>query len=107
MAIWYILWPFGISYGHLVHFVAIWDILWPLGIFSRLGILYQFKSGKPADNRKKRLTFRERHMLQVLNAIIALINFGPPCSSEQGDQIRRIFAHCVIAYFGQFFKFQK
>jgi hypothetical protein len=33
MAIWYILWPFGIFYGHLVYFMAIWYILWPLGIF--------------------------------------------------------------------------
>jgi hypothetical protein len=24
MAIWYILWPFGICYGHLVYFMAIW-----------------------------------------------------------------------------------
>jgi hypothetical protein len=27
MAIWYILWPFGIFYGHLVYFMAIWYIL--------------------------------------------------------------------------------
>jgi hypothetical protein len=34
VAIWYILWPFGIH------------ILWPFG-FSRFGMLYQGKSGKP------------------------------------------------------------
>jgi hypothetical protein len=33
MAIWYILWPFGIFYGHLVYFMAIRYILWPFGIF--------------------------------------------------------------------------
>jgi hypothetical protein len=51
MAIWYILWPFGIFYGkliycnlvvlwqfgkfygHFVYFLAIWYILWPFGIF--------------------------------------------------------------------------
>jgi hypothetical protein len=33
MAIWYILWPFGIFYGHLVYSMAIWYILWPFGIF--------------------------------------------------------------------------
>jgi hypothetical protein len=33
MAIWYIFWPFGIFFGHLVYFVAIWYILWPFGIF--------------------------------------------------------------------------
>jgi hypothetical protein len=34
MAIWYILWPFGIFYGHLVYFMAIWYILWSFGIFD-------------------------------------------------------------------------
>jgi hypothetical protein len=34
MAIWYILWPFGMSYGYLVY-------------FSRFGMLYQEKSGNP------------------------------------------------------------
>jgi hypothetical protein len=33
-AIWYILWPFGICNGYLVH-------------FSCLGMLYQEKSGNP------------------------------------------------------------
>jgi hypothetical protein len=33
VAIWYILWPFGIFCGHLVYFVAIWYILWSFGIF--------------------------------------------------------------------------
>jgi hypothetical protein len=33
MAIWSILWPFGLFYGHLVHFMAIWYIFWPFGIF--------------------------------------------------------------------------
>jgi hypothetical protein len=67
MAIWYILWPFGIFYGHLVYFMAIWYILWPFGIFNgdlvhiwllgkfvviwyispRFGILHQEKSGNP------------------------------------------------------------
>jgi hypothetical protein len=29
---WYIVWPLGIFYSHLVYFVAIWYILWPFGI---------------------------------------------------------------------------
>jgi hypothetical protein len=33
MAIWYILWLYGIFYGHLVYFMAIWYILWLFGIF--------------------------------------------------------------------------
>jgi hypothetical protein len=32
MAIWNILWPFGIIYGHLEYFMAIWYNLWPFGI---------------------------------------------------------------------------
>jgi hypothetical protein len=40
-AIWYILRPFGIFYGHL-------DYLGPLGVSSRFGMLYQQKSGNPA-----------------------------------------------------------
>jgi hypothetical protein len=36
-----ILWPFGIFYGHLVHFVFLWYI------FSGFGIVYQEKSGNP------------------------------------------------------------
>jgi hypothetical protein len=42
MAIWYILWPFGIFYGHLVYFMVI------CYIFPRFGMLYQEKSGNPA-----------------------------------------------------------
>jgi hypothetical protein len=59
MAIWYILWPFGIFYGHLVYFMAIWYILWSFGIFyghlviwyifPPFGILCQEKSGNPGS----------------------------------------------------------
>jgi hypothetical protein len=41
MAIWYILWPFGIFYGHLVILVFYWYI------FSRFGILFHEVSGNP------------------------------------------------------------
>jgi hypothetical protein len=41
MAIWYILWLFGIFYGHLVYFMVIWYI------FPRFGKLHQEKSGNP------------------------------------------------------------
>jgi hypothetical protein len=52
---WYILWPCGLFYGHLVyfmailaHFVAIWDIFMIMWyIFSLFGMLYQEKSGNP------------------------------------------------------------
>jgi hypothetical protein len=42
IAIWYILWPFGIFHGHLVYFMAIWYISWPFGIFYvwPFGIFY-------------------------------------------------------------------
>jgi hypothetical protein len=42
MAIWYILWPFGIFCVHFVYFMVIWYI------FPRFGTLYQEKSGNPA-----------------------------------------------------------
>jgi hypothetical protein len=40
VVIWYILWSFGIFCGHLVYFVVIWYILWSFGF----GILYLEKS---------------------------------------------------------------
>jgi hypothetical protein len=43
MAIWHILWPFGIFYGHLAYFMAIWYI------FPCFGMLYQEKSGNPGQ----------------------------------------------------------
>jgi hypothetical protein len=41
MAIWYILWRFGIFYGDLVYFMAIWYILWRFGIFF-VHLIYVF-----------------------------------------------------------------
>jgi hypothetical protein len=38
---WYILWPFGIFYGH---FVFLWSFV---AHISRFGVLYQEKSGNP------------------------------------------------------------
>jgi hypothetical protein len=56
MAIWYVLRPFGIFYGHLVYFTAIWYILRPFGFFygylvyfSRFDALYQENSDNPAS----------------------------------------------------------
>jgi hypothetical protein len=31
--IWYIIWAFGILYGHLVYYMGIWYIIWAFGIF--------------------------------------------------------------------------
>jgi hypothetical protein len=48
MAIWDILWPFGIFYGHLGYFMAICYILCSFWyIFSSFGIMSQEKSGNP------------------------------------------------------------
>jgi hypothetical protein len=51
----YILWSFGMFYGHLLSFMAICYVLWPFGnlkaiwyIFPRFGKLCQEKSGNPA-----------------------------------------------------------
>jgi hypothetical protein len=46
---WYILWPFGIFYGHLVYFMAIWYILRLFGIFFPVLVCCkQEKYGNPA-----------------------------------------------------------
>jgi hypothetical protein len=44
MAIWNMLWTFGIFYDHLVHLAFIWYI------FLGFGIVYQEKSGNPGFN---------------------------------------------------------
>jgi hypothetical protein len=48
MAIWNILWRFGILYDHLEHFVFI------LYKISGFGIMYQEKSGNPDHNGKQK-----------------------------------------------------
>jgi hypothetical protein len=50
MAIWSILRPLEIFYSHLVYFVVIWYIS------PRFGILYQEKSGNPAQKVQKSTT---------------------------------------------------
>jgi hypothetical protein len=42
MTIWSISWQFGKFHGHLLYFMVIGYI------FTRFGILYQYKSGNPA-----------------------------------------------------------
>jgi hypothetical protein len=58
MAIWNILWPFGIFYGHLEYFMEIWNIFYLLGYFMIIwygfGIMYQEKSGKPGGKHTQR-----------------------------------------------------
>jgi hypothetical protein len=46
MAIWSILQPLEVFYGHLVYFVVFWYI------FPGFGILHQEKSGNPAKQLK-------------------------------------------------------
>jgi hypothetical protein len=48
MVIWSILLPFRILYDHLVYFVVIWVH------FSRFGMLYQEKSGNPANKSQNK-----------------------------------------------------
>jgi hypothetical protein len=47
---WYILWPFGIYCGHLVHLKPIGNLLAIWCIFSHFGILCRDKSGNPDSN---------------------------------------------------------
>jgi hypothetical protein len=44
-----ILWTLGPFYGLLLYFMDIWYSSWKFGNFFRFGILYQEKSGNPAD----------------------------------------------------------
>jgi hypothetical protein len=44
---WYILWPFGEFYGHLVNFMAIWCTLWSFGIFFPLWYVVPRKIWQP------------------------------------------------------------
>jgi hypothetical protein len=46
MAIWNILWRFGIFYDNLVYFVFIWYI------FSGFGVMHQEESGNPASDQR-------------------------------------------------------
>jgi hypothetical protein len=48
MAIYNILWTFGLFYDHLVHFVYFWYI------FSGFGFMYLEKSGNPGLVNEKR-----------------------------------------------------
>jgi hypothetical protein len=54
MAIWYMLWPFGACYDHLVNFIFI------RYINSCFGMLYQEKSGNPCSGplRAKQVKFK-------------------------------------------------
>jgi hypothetical protein len=47
--IWSILRSFGLFYGHLVYFMDVNTFCGILVYFSRFGILYQAKSGNPAN----------------------------------------------------------
>jgi hypothetical protein len=50
MAIWNILWTFGIFYGHLGYFMTIWYILSSFGNFFRFWYNILRKSGNPASD---------------------------------------------------------
>jgi hypothetical protein len=98
---WYILWPFGLFFGHLVYFVVIWYIS------PRFGMLYHEKSGNPARNP----IFPRVELFNMCQ----LTSGSAPTKSchvtvtlqfvggEQGDQVGRIFAKWAIVLSGQFF----
>jgi hypothetical protein len=83
MAIWNILWIFGISCDHSVHIVLIWYI------FSCFGIMHQEKSGNPASEAfeiccstlslnlclftKIHVLLRFQKMAKILNSNIAIL----------------------------------
>jgi hypothetical protein len=71
MAIWSILWPFEIFYGHLEYFVVIWYI------FPRFGILDQEKSGNPGFRCRKQKNILHIYWYfctHVPNTILTLVS---------------------------------
>jgi hypothetical protein len=77
-ALWYILWPFRIIYGHLVYY------------FSRSGMLYQEKSGSPELN-PLHLFFRQAFNIgKVKMYFIVLLtgtNDAAKSSSKRGPNL--------------------
>jgi hypothetical protein len=72
MAIWNILWRFGIFYDHLVHFVFIWYI------FYSFGIMYQEKSGNPTNNTYVCTCkyYLKQSLILLLHKFFALMTFS-------------------------------
>jgi hypothetical protein len=75
-----------IFYGHLVYFMAVWYILWPFGIFcGRLvhfflfGMLYEETSGNTGSNRAPTLNFIRSVFCvsDIIKLFILLLNFSP------------------------------
>jgi hypothetical protein len=54
--LWYFYGHFGISFGHLVSYMAIWNLFCGHLEFFRFGMLYQEKSGNPAHETKGETT---------------------------------------------------
>jgi hypothetical protein len=68
MAIWNILWRFGIFYAQLVHFVFI------SYIFFGFGIVYQEKSGNPDFQHRLPTTAHPTPLRKNINGTVFLIN---------------------------------
>jgi hypothetical protein len=62
---WYILWPFGIFYYHLVYYVVIWYVFTVLVYFYGFGTLYQEKFGNPAH------VFRQSTQVQFFRVAVS------------------------------------
>jgi hypothetical protein len=74
---WYILWPFGLFYGHWKYFMVILYILWSFGIvFPVWYVLYQEKSGNPASAPLFRRHFFGRWTVNRVASIFRALFFS-------------------------------
>jgi hypothetical protein len=93
-AIWYVLWSFGIFYGHLVYFVVIWYI------FPRFGTLYQEKSGNPGigsrGRGKKVSLWGEKKFAPFFAAFFCLVHASSRSSIKVGETKTRFTHNCWL-----------
>jgi hypothetical protein len=102
---WYILWPFGLFYGHLVYFVVIWYILSLFGIFFEVLAYCTKKNLATLDGRsvnvwQKRHPFGYSRTCTRKNEANYVPNNGivVHCPIYQLDTLAEIFLHtfCIL-----------
>jgi hypothetical protein len=75
MAIWYVLRPFGIFYGHLVYLLVIWYIFPLFGC-----MLHQEKSGNPSSRSILTSSFRDdqnsSHFHWAMTSFVCFLNIS-------------------------------
>jgi hypothetical protein len=81
---WYILWPFGIFFGHLVYFMNIWFHLCLFGTFFRFWYHATRKIWQPCSGQRQTIN------LFAVNSLPCRTHHWPLCTS--------LLANIVITY---------